>query len=245
MNHLRIGVIYPSDGIQDREFWQFAPPHTTMHVTRVPFPEPPVNLEMLRALVDDGDLDQAAQVLRPIKPAAIAYACTSVSFARGHAGDRSILDRISRGANAPATSTSSALVAACRALGVRKLALGAPYPSDTTALFERYLTEAGLEPLSIRSLGLEEGIGELESEAIADLASAADVPQAEAIVLACTDLKTYSVIAELERALGKPVITANQATVWHACRIAGSRGTDGVGRLWRVNAIEKPFVVSE
>ena len=241
---MRIGIIYPSDGVLDREFWEFAPPDATVHVTRVCFPETLATLDMMRALVDDSGLDQAAKALRPIKPAAIAYACTSVSFAKGHPGDRSIIDRISRGAKAPTTSTSSALVAACRALGVRKLALGAPYLPELTAQLERYLTEAGLEPLSSRSLGLAEGIGELDAEDAAGLASAVDVPQAEAIVLACTNLKTYSAIASLERNLGKPVITANQATVWHACRIAGYRWTQGVGRLWRVDAIEDPIGVS-
>ncbi|MER8562667.1 arylmalonate decarboxylase [Mesorhizobium sp. M0578] len=236
MNRLRIGIIYPSDGVLDHEFWKFAPPHATMHVTRVRFPETPDTLEGMRTLVEDADLDQAAQALRPIKPGAIAYACTSVSFAKGHSGDRSIIDRISRGANAPATSTSSALVAACRSLGVRKLALGSPYIPELTVQFEHYLAEAGLEPLLSRSLGLAEGVSKLEAKDIADLASGIDVPQAEAIILPCTNLNTYSAIAELERTLAKPVITANQATVWHACRIAGYRGTDGVGRLWRVNA---------
>ncbi|WP_292567568.1 arylmalonate decarboxylase [Mesorhizobium sp.] len=239
MDHLRIGILYPSDGVHDREFWQFAPPHATMHVTRIFFPETPAT-----TLVNDGDLDQAAQLLRPIGPAAIAYACTSASFEKGHAGDRSIIDRISRAANAPGTSTSSALVAACRSLGVRKLALGAPYLPETTAQFVRYLAEAGLEPLSSRSLGLEGGIGELESEGIVRLANEVDVPQAEAIVLACTNLVTYSAISALERALDKPVITANQATVWHACRIGGYRGTEGVGRLWSVDAIENPIGMS-
>ncbi|WP_353817937.1 hypothetical protein [Mesorhizobium sp.] len=46
------------------------------------------------------------------------------------------------GTNAPATSTSSGVVAACRALGVRKPALGAPYLPETAAQFERYLSEA-------------------------------------------------------------------------------------------------------
>lgn len=244
MNDLRIGIIYPSDGVLDREFWQFAPPLVTMHVTRVRFPDPsetPETLEMLRALVDEDGIDEAAQLLRAIRPDAIAYACTSVSFAGGHIGDRSIIDRVSHRAAAPATSTSSALVAACRALGVRKLAIGAPYLAEITTQFERYLTEAGLESLASHSLGLTEGIDEVEAEDIANLAMQVDCPEAEAIVLACTNLKTYSVIEALERSLGKPVITANQATVWHASRIAGYCGTDGIGHLWGANVLEDSF----
>ncbi|WP_244412432.1 arylmalonate decarboxylase [Sinorhizobium sp. CCBAU 05631] len=238
MDNMRIGIIYPSDGVHDREFWQFAPPEVTVHVTRIPFPEPPVTLEILQLLVDDSELDYAAKVLRPIRPHAVAYACTSVSFAKGHVGDQSIIRRISDGTHAQATSTSSALISACHALGVRRLALGAPYPPETTAQFEQYLMEAGLEPLSSHSLGLAEGIGELEPNNIVDLARKVDVAHADAVVLACTNLTTYSAIEALELALGKPVLTANQATMWHASRISGYRGVGGVGRIWQVNPLE-------
>ncbi|TIL44446.1 arylmalonate decarboxylase [Mesorhizobium sp.] len=236
MNPLRIGIIYPSDGILDREFWQFAPTNATIHVTRVGFPGPPVTVETYRSLIDDPDLDRASEALRPISPSAVAYACTSVSFIGGHAGDRSILERISRGSNAPTTSTSSAIAAACRALGVSRIALGAPYLSRVTDRFVHYLGEAGLVTTSRRSLELQSDIGDVEARAVAELAIGIDVPEAEAVVLACTALQTYSVIKDLEQALRKPVITANQATVWHACRIAGYRGADGVGKLWQARS---------
>ncbi|CCV09268.1 putative Arylmalonate decarboxylase [Mesorhizobium metallidurans STM 2683] len=239
MNSLRIGIIYPSDGTLDREFWHFAPSIATIHVTRVRFPEGPVSAEMYRSQINEPDLEQAAEALRPISPAAVAYACTSVSFIGGHAGDRSLLERISHGAKAPTTSTSSAIVAACEALGITKIALGAPYHAEVTEEFVRYLGEAGVVSLSTRSLELGAKIGDVEAAAVMQLAKETDVPEAEAVVLACTALQTQSAITLLERVLNKPVITANQATVWHACRIAGYRGSDGVGRLWGAQLAQK------
>ncbi|WP_018240932.1 aspartate/glutamate racemase family protein [Ensifer sp. BR816] len=233
MSTFRIGVIYPSDGTLDREFWQFAPPEATIHVTRVRFPEAPATLELVQGLVDDEDLDLAAEALRPIRPAAVAYACTSISFARGLSGDNSIKQKIEKGADSRATTTSSAIVAACNALGVKRIAIGAPYPAEITSQFQKYLAESGLEPMSSRSLGVAQAVGRIETDRIFKLAQQADTSEAEAVVLACTDLNTYSIISDLEQALGKPVITANQATIWHACRIAGYDGTDGAGRLAR------------
>jgi maleate isomerase len=40
------------------------------------------------------------------------------------------------------------------------------------------------------------------------------------------------VVAALEQAIGKPVITSTQATLWHALRLAGIRDSlPGYGRL--------------
>jgi maleate isomerase len=44
--------------------------------------------------------------------------------------------------------------------------------------------------------------------------------------ISCTNLPTYDVIEPLEQALGKPVLTANQVTMWSALR---AMGLDGVG----------------
>nr|WP_257908400.1 hypothetical protein [Janibacter limosus] len=51
---------------------------------------------------------------------------------------------------------------------------------------------------------------------MAELVCAADDPASEALFVSCTNLPTYDIIDPLERDLGKPVLTANQLTVW-AC----------------------------
>lgn len=44
---------------------------------------------------------------------------------------------------------------------------------------------------------------------------------AEAIFVSCTNLATYDLIAPLEMRLGKPILTANQVTMWAALRGVG------------------------
>ena len=53
--------------------------------------------------------------------------------------------------------------------------------------------------------------GELKPEQVCELGLRADSPEAEALVLSCTDMRAVEAIPKLQCALGKPVITRNQA----------------------------------
>jgi maleate cis-trans isomerase len=55
------------------------------------------------------------------------------------------------------------------------------------------------------------------------MARHADHPQAEALLLPDTALHTAAHIPALEKDLGKPVLTANQVTVWEGLRLADRR----------------------
>ncbi|CAM5726027.1 aspartate/glutamate racemase family protein [Streptomyces violaceorubidus] len=55
------------------------------------------------------------------------------------------------------------------------------------------------------------------------LARAADRPEAQAVLLPDTALHTAAHIPALEKDLGKPVLTANQVTVWEGLRLADRR----------------------
>ena len=69
-------------------------------------------------------------------------------------------------------------------------------------------------------------------EAIYEAAIAIDRPDADAVLVSCTALRTSSVIDRIEQHLGKPVVTSNQALAWHALRLAGyAEPRKGLGRL--------------
>ena len=64
------------------------------------------------------------------------------------------------------------------------------------------------------------------------LAREADAPAADAVLLSGTGLPTVGVLELLERDLGKPVLSSNQASLWRALRMAGVREPiTGFGRL--------------
>ena len=67
------------------------------------------------------------------------------------------------------------------------------------------------------------------------MAKRADTPQAEALFISCTGLRTIDILQQLEQHLGKPVVSANQATMWHALRITGvDARMEGLGQLYEL-----------
>jgi maleate cis-trans isomerase len=68
----------------------------------------------------------------------------------------------------------------------------------------------------------------------------AERSDAEVYFISCANISVFSVIAELERRLGQPVVTSNQAVVWDCARELdaplgpveeGDGGGRGLGRL--------------
>ena len=64
-------------------------------------------------------------------------------------------------------------------------------------------------------------IARVPSDEVYRHARSVDRPEADAILISCTDFATLGVIPRLEDDLGKPVVTSNQATFWAALRAAG------------------------
>jgi maleate isomerase len=62
----------------------------------------------------------------------------------------------------------------------------------------------------------------------------ADHQDADAVFLACGNWQTASVVEQLESSLGKPVLTTNALTLWHALKkMGGHKSVPGFGRLLR------------
>ena len=234
----RIGVIYPSDGVLDHEFWRCVPLGVSVHVTRVlssaamdrSLPESTRHTMM----AENSDLDDAAGTFSLINASAVAYACTAASFTRGVGYDRDIIDRIEAGSGAQATTTSTAAVAALQALGVKKLAVAAPYEDEVCERLRMFMSDSGFDVVSLKNLGLSGmDIGEVPDDQVHTLGVEAMSDDADGLFISCTGFRTIDVIDRLEQELGRPVVSANQATIWHALRIGGiDARLDGLGRLY-------------
>jgi maleate cis-trans isomerase len=170
------------------------------------------------------------------RPDAVLWACAAGSFVLGLDGARDQARQLGEAAAAPATSTSLAFVDACAALHVRRVAVGATYPNDEAELFIEFLESAGIETLSLDAAGVEEGSGGawLTDDEIVAFALGADDAAADAILLPDTALRTMRLLDRLEAEAGKPVLTANQVTIWAGLRLAGAPTRhEGLGALFR------------
>ncbi|MEU7468460.1 aspartate/glutamate racemase family protein [Streptomyces sp. NPDC044984] len=165
------------------------------------------------------------QQLRLSGAEAVVWACTSGSFVHGWDGAHEQVRSLARAAGMPASSTSFAFVHAVREVGARRVAVGATYPDDVAVLFAEFLRAGGTEVTGVRSSGIGTAaeVGGWGEEELFALARAADTPDADALLLPDTALHTIAHIPALEKELGKPVLTANQVTVWEGLRLADRR----------------------
>lgn len=218
-----VGVVVPYDMALDREMWRWTPPGVSLFFTRTPYAAIPVTVEMAEYVSDGMAVHAGVQDLQAVSPSAYAYACTSGSFVNGLAGERAIIEAM-RAAGAPrAVTTSGALLAALIQLDVTSVAIATPYDSHVTDRFTLFLGQGGVTVAGTAALGLTAGIWKVPYARTVELILEADDDRAQAVVVSCTNLPTYDLIAPLEQRLGKPVVTANQVTMWAALAAVGGR----------------------
>lgn len=214
--------------------------------------EPAVRAEVVHTLFDEdahtvaalsemGSLPrilEGAERLAVREPRAAVWSSTSASFVLGWEGAREQAAALERTLGVPASTTALAFAWAAGALGVRRVAVAATYPAEIAGLFVEFLSGSGVEALRVESRGIVTAaeVGTLGREEVVEFVSGNDHPEAEAVLVPDTALHTARWLEELEAAVGKPVLTANQVTFWEAMRISGRlRHRKGLGALFRLS----------
>ncbi|MEX2374980.1 MAG: maleate cis-trans isomerase [Dehalococcoidia bacterium] len=238
--HVRLGFLYPGYAAEDDyprmgvALEQVAPivVHTRMR-------EDAHRVAALLEIGSSENLLAGAATLREQGVAAAMWACTSGSFVFGWEGSRLQAREIEEFLGIPASSTSIAFVSAARKLGLSRVAVAATYPEDVSLRFEEYLGEAHI---SVVALGSEDivtaaEVGVLDRERVLSFIVSRDHPEAQGVLVPDTALHTIEWLPELEARLGKPVLTANQVTMWEALRLAGEhRQSADLGTLFRTES---------
>lgn len=217
----RVGIVVPHDMVLDRELWRWAPVDVSLLFTRTPFVALPVTTRLVTRLADPDVLARTATDLTAADPHALVYACTSGSFAAGPDGEARLVEAMRSAGPSVAVTTSGAVVSALAHLGAARVAVATPYDEAITVLLSDFLAGVGVQVVGSAHLGLTEGIWTVPYAVTSELVRGADRPDAQAVVVSCTNLPTYDVVAALESELGKPVVTANQATMWAVLRALG------------------------
>lgn len=190
------------------------------------------------ALLDIGAaevLAEGASSLRAAGVDAAVWACTSGSFVFGWDGATAQVAGVSSAAGVPASSTSFAFVHAAQRLGLKRVSVAATYPSDVADRFATFLGEAGISVVSLSCKGIVTAaeVGTLGRDDVLSFVSANDHPDAEAVLVPDTALHTVEWLTDLEDLLGKPVLTANQVSVWEGLRLVGAlESRAGLGALF-------------
>lgn len=216
----RIGLLAPSSSTtQEIEYNRILPAGISLHTARLVLRtvDPNATIRIVE------EIEQESRKLGDAEVDVIALAATAPSSRKGIGYDRELIGRIEAASGRRATTSATAMNQALQALGVRRIALAAPWSDDVNGIAAAFLEASGVHVLARRALGIVDNlaIGRLAPETAFDLGRAVDQPDAEAVVLACGNWRTLGIVDQLEAALGKPVATTNQVTLWAALRIIG------------------------
>jgi len=231
-----IGVIAPFDFALDRELWRWVPDQACLHTTRLPYLPEPVTVQLAEALANPHGVRRATTDLLVPEPEVVAFACTSGSFVEGAAGEAALVAAMLDAGAPRAITTSGALVSACEALGVRRIAVVTPYVAAVTARLLAFLAEYGITTTASVGLNMLDGIWKMNYSHVLGAIAALDTTGADALFVSCTNVPTFDVIEPLQQRLGIPVLTANQVTMWSALRAAG------VPLGWEVGPAARPEI---
>lgn len=222
----RFGVLVPFTNTNlEPDMALLAPGGVSMHFARLggyDVDEIPDEAQM--AGLGASDISEELRLLAGVRPDVVLYGCTSATLSHGPAFDRDLAATIRTRMGAATVTAAGALVHALRTRGLTRIGFASPYVASLNDAAIRYLATEGIETVARadypRPLG-NYGQGELTPDQVSAHAQKADHPNAEALVLSCTDMRSVEATAALEETTGKPIICSNRAMVELACEKLG------------------------
>lgn len=214
----RIGLLVPSSNVvMEVEFYRSLPSDITVHTSHILRSNQAITPEAMQQTTDNAIGAAASLVQAELD--LVVHGHTASSYAGGIQGDIELARKIGEAAGAPGMTAAEAALRCLRSFGVRRLWLAAPYPRATTQTAADFMIAHGFEVLSVECLGVEQAtnLKKVPQQMIYDLGvRAAAQGDADALYVSGTGVHTLEVIGSLERAIEKPVITANLAALWGA-----------------------------
>lgn len=217
----RIGLlILATDHTTEPDFSRMvASERIGVYVARVPYANPttPENLRRMQPTLTDG----AALILPGEELDAICYSCTAASAVIGDAEVAAAINTAKPGV--PVVTPPLAATRGLKALGAKRISILTPYTVETSRPMAAYFERNGFDIASFTCLGLEDDreMARIAPETIVELAREAMAPDAEGLFVSCTALRAAVAVPDMERALGRPVVSSNLATAWNCLRLCG------------------------
>lgn len=176
-------------------------------------------------------LPRAVHLLRAASPSTIAFGCTSGVAAIGADEVRRRVHDVLPGVPVvdPLSMISDGLVG----LDAISVSVVTPYGPKISGILSFWLREKGFRVVANVRIdqGGAEHYADIPAISIERAVKTAAVPDAQAIVVACTDLRVVGLLERLEELTGIPVLSSNQALA-RAAAVASGVEVRGPGRLF-------------
>lgn len=190
-----------------------------VYVARVAYANPttPENLRKMQPALTEA----AALILPDEQLDAICYSCTSASVVIGDAEIEAAIQVAKPGV--VVVTPPMAAMRGLKALGARTISVLTPYTVETSRPMADYFVRHGFDVASFTCLGFDDDreMARIAPQALVELAREAMHPDAEALFVSCTALRSALAAVAIEEAIGRPIVTSNQASAWNCLRLCG------------------------
>jgi len=250
----RIGLfIVGNEAVPEAEWWAMAPTDVSVHAARVTAKSPWASWKADKSGVDlADDMLRGAKQFAAMHLSAVVLAHTTSSVVGGKGWDAATASALSAivGAGVFATTNGLDTMAALKASEVKRPFLVMPpwYPDDTIKKAVAYYADHDFEPAG--SLRYDPGPGwrdlppndlyahgmgfAQQIEPLYAQIHAACPDTADGVLLGGTGFRCVGILEALEQDIKRPVISANQASLWHCLRRSGvHERIAGYGNLLR------------
>lgn len=218
----RLGLVHPSLGwTPDHEWPRMLPRGVLCLIARMPLKAttPEELLKMGEHAIS------AAELLASARVDLICYGCTVETVLKGIEYDKILTEDIQKATGIPAKTMAGGVVEALRELKALKIAIVTPYIEEINKREKVFMESIGFEVVYEKGLGISDTIeiAKISPGTVYRLGkeALAKAPEADALFLSCGNLRTIEILSTLEKDMGKPVISSNQALLWSALRMVG------------------------
>ena len=174
----------------------------------------PLTNESLKKMADDIP-EVTKNILPDQKLDCVAYGCTSGTIAAGY---QSIFEKVNLvKPNTKVTTPITSAINALKALGINNLSIFTPYTDEINqSVINYFKIEGGIEisDLSYFDIASDLDIGKVDPEHLFDVLVKKDLSSSDALFVSCTALPVLSIIKDLEKKMGKIVLSSNQTLIW-------------------------------
>lgn len=248
----RIGIfIVAREVVPEAEWWAMRPQGVSVHAARVSAGAPWAPWRTDRSGVDlPDDIGRGLAAFRDIAASVVVLAHSSSSFVGGPGWDEAVVAAMTSHLAPGTMATTNGLDLR---LALAHLDIVRPFLVMPAWMTDRVIDDAvgylaahgfavpsairheppppwdGVAPGSLYAAGM--AIAQ-ETGTLFEQVSRQCPPEADGVLLAGTGLRCSAIIGALEARLGRPVVAANQASLWRALRASGiTAPVEGYGRL--------------
>ena len=237
----RIGLLVPAvNNTMERELWSLVPDGVTVSTARIAC-EREGTADTMRAMEFEGKA--ACERVIMAEPHVVLFGCTSASFYQGAAWNAGFQKELLEIAGVPAISTTGAMAEALQRNNVRRVDVVTPYVETTNERLRRYLEIEGIEVGRLGTFDMLDMFdhARIQPTDVYHKVKETVTNESDAVFVACTQVRALEMVDLLEKDLGKPVFSANQASFWKAFETLGiDPGLDNHGDLMRSLSAPKP-----